>query len=382
VLFRSWVATGLSPTPSLLLRALDSTQSQPIAATDNAISPFWAPDSKKIAYFSGATLKTVSISGEAPETLCDAPGNNRSGTWGKNNDIIFSNGEILLRIAAAGGKAEPLTSLNISHAEVAHVLPSFLPDGRHYLYSALSQQTADRAVYAGTLGSKETANLLPLVSTALYASGKLLYVDNSALVARDFDADKLKFTAEPIRIANQTASSFGVSDNGVLIYRATTPQPARMFQYSWVDANGKAMGNVGKPETYLPYWDLSPNGKQAAVSMLDGDPAAAHIWVLDLERGISTRVTTGSDTGAAPRWSGDGLRLAYVTQQKGNRDIFARNASGLGKVEELLNSPEPETLDDWSPDGRYIIYRTGANTNTIFALPLFGDGKPIKVVES
>jgi Tol biopolymer transport system component len=76
------------------------------------------------------------------------------------------------------------------------------------------------------------------------------------------------------------------------------------------------------------------------------------------------------------------MRLAYVTQQKGNRDIFARSASGLGKVEELLNSPEPETLEDWSPDSRYIIYSVGANTNTLYALPLFGDRKPFKVVES
>jgi Tol biopolymer transport system component len=76
------------------------------------------------------------------------------------------------------------------------------------------------------------------------------------------------------------------------------------------------------------------------------------------------------------------LHLAYGTQKKGNRDIFEKAASGLGEETELVNSKDPETLDDWSPDGKYILYRTGANTNAIQALPLFGDRKPIKVIES
>jgi Tol biopolymer transport system component len=327
-------------------------------------------------------LKTVAVSGGAPEVLCEAHGAEHTGTWGKSDDIIFSTGEVLLRVPAAGGSAEPLTSLNISRAETGHVYPAFLPDGRHFLYSVRSQQTADRAIYIGTLGSKDATKLLPLVSPIYFSSGKLLYVDNGSLVARGFDADSLKFTGEPIRIAGQAAPRFTVSDQNVLIYQVGAPQVARTFQYSWVDANGKLIGLVGKPETYLPYWDLSPDGKKAAVSLFDGEPPAAHVWVLDLERGISSRITTGADTGAAPRWSGDGQRIAYVTQQKGNRDIFARSASGLGSSEELLNSPEPETLDDWSPDSRYILYRIGANTNTIYALPLFGERKPIKVVES
>jgi hypothetical protein len=76
------------------------------------------------------------------------------------------------------------------------------------------------------------------------------------------------------------------------------------------------------------------------------------------------------------------LRIAYLTQQRGNRDVAEKSASGFGEETPLLNSAEPETIDDFSPDGKYIIYRTGANTNTIHALPLFGERKPFAVVKS
>jgi len=366
----------------LFVRPMSSTKPQKIAGTEDALAPFWSADSDRIGFFSGPSLESIALAGGTPEKICDAPGTNRTGAWNRDGIIIFSSNNVLNRVSAAGGKPEPITSLNSSRAETIHLLPSFLPDGQHYLFTASSQQIADRAVYAGTLGSPSLTRVLSLRTQALYASGQLLYVDNAALVARPFDAGKLAFTGEPVRIVDQVEPSFSVSNTGVLAYRDALPAVAIAYQFSWMDRSGKSLGNVGGPERDLPYWDLSADGKQVAVSRIEAQTGNVDIWVVDLERGISSRVTTDPGPEANPRWSPDGLHLAYVTQKKGNRDVFEKAASGLGEETELLNSKEPETLDDWSPDGKYILYRTGALTSTIYALPLFGDRKPIKVIES
>jgi Tol biopolymer transport system component len=185
-----------------------------------------------------------------------------------------------------------------------------------------------------------------------------------------------------VRVATQVAT-FSVSENGVLAYRAAPPPNIPISQYVWFDRNGKQLSTAaGEPGTYLPYWSLSPDAKQAATTRIDLATSNVDIWVLDLERGISSRLTSDPLPDADGRWSPDGLRIAYTTQEKGNRDIYEKRANGIGQETPVLNSPEPESLDDWSPDGRYIVYRTGANTNTIYALPMFGDRKPFPVIES
>ena len=371
-----------SQTRSLFLRPMASTTPQKIADTDDALAPFWSPNSDRIGFFQGSSLKVVAVAGGAPETICAAAGSNRTGAWNRDDIILFSSDNVLKRVPANGGKPEPVTELNLSRAEIVHTGPAFLPDGKRFLFFVGSQQFADRAIYVGSLDSMDTTRLLSLQSMAAYSFGHLLYVDNGNLVARAFNPDSLKFEGEPVRIAANVDSVFSVSDNGMLLYRQAATTVARKFQFEWVDRSGKSPAMIGQAERYLPYWSLSPDGKRAAVSVLDAEATNVDVAVLDLERGILSRVTTDPTPEADPRWSPDGLRVAYTSQKKGNRDIFEKNASGLGDETELVSSSDPESIDDWSPDGKYIIYRTGANTNTIFALPLFGERKPFPVVES
>jgi len=366
----------------LYIRSMASTRPQKIAGTEDAMAPFWSADSDRIGFFSGTFLYSVAVNGGTPEKICEAPGTNRTGAWSRDGVIIFSANNVLNRVSASGGASEQITSLNLSRAETLHLLPSFLPDGQHYLFTAASQQVGDQAVYSGTLGSKETTRVLSLRTQAVYSSGQLLYVEKATLLSRPFDIGKMTFTGEGVRVASQVEPSFSVSNTGVLIYRDAPAAVPTTYQFSWMDRSGRPLGNVGGPERDLPYWDLSTDGKQAAVSRIDAQTGNIDIWVVDLERGVSSRVTTDPGPEANPRWSPDGLHLAYGTQKKGNRDIFEKAASGLGEETELVNSKDPETLDDWSPDGKYILYRTGANTNTIKALPLFGDRTPIKIIES
>ena len=73
----------------LFLRSLGKIAPQPIAGTEDAIFPFWSPDSRSIAFFADAKLKRIDLAGGAPLTICDASVG-RGGSWSSNGTIVFS----------------------------------------------------------------------------------------------------------------------------------------------------------------------------------------------------------------------------------------------------------------------------------------------------
>jgi Tol biopolymer transport system component len=77
------------------------------------------------------------------------------------------------------------------------------------------------------------------------------------------------------------------------------------------------------------------------------------IWLLELARGGSTRLTLGPGTILAPIWSPDGSRIAFDRSLDG---LYVKAASGAGKEELMLKSSGPVYPDDWSRDGRFLLY--------------------------
>jgi Tol biopolymer transport system component len=132
-----------------------------------------------------------------------------------------------------------------------------------------------------------------------------------------------------------------------------------------------------------PYGDMdvSPDGKLIAVTRQDPGAPGADIWVIDWQRGVSTRLTLDPADDINPVWSPDGRRVAFTSFRKGNADIFVKNANGVGDETALLDSSADEYVEDWSKDGRYIAYRVDQDGfDDLYVLPLDADGKPGKPV--
>ena len=117
----------------LWVRSLDTLTAQALAGTEGASSPFWSPDGTTLGFFAGGKLKKIDISGGPATTLCDAP-ENRGGTWSRDGVIVFNPGNrtVLQKVSASGGV--PTAATVLGQGEVGHYRPSFLPDGRHFLY--------------------------------------------------------------------------------------------------------------------------------------------------------------------------------------------------------------------------------------------------------
>ena len=376
----------------LWVRELDSTAAQPLAGTEDGAQPFWSPDGRVVAFFTPGGLKKVEVSGGPPQTLTRMEGN-FGGTWGRDGVIIFAHrggAGGLRRVAASGGEPVALTTPDAGRQEISHAWPSFLPDGRHFLFLARSAQRENSAIYVGSLDSQEVKRLITADSSMAYAPpGYLLYVRENTLMAQAFDADRLEVAGEPFPVAREVAANFtnaramfSVSANGVLAFRSGT---VTGNQLAWLDRAGKRLGVLGSQPGRYSAARLSPDEKRVAIDRVDPQtPGSADVWLLELARGSSTRFTFDAADDGTPVWSPDGTSVAYYSNRDGSTVIHRKPASGAGEGEALASSAEPKFVNDWSPDGRFILYQQFApQTNwDLWLLPLEGERKPAPFLQT
>jgi eukaryotic-like serine/threonine-protein kinase len=365
----------------LWVRPIDSLAAQPLPGTEDPTLPFWSPDSRFVGFFSGGKLKKIDVTGGPPLTLSDAPAG-RGGAWNRDGVIVFapSNNRPLYRVSAAGG--EPVAVTKLQSGEAFHRSPSFLPDGRHFVYRA---QSASAGIFLGSLDSEEPNRIQSADTQATYtASGYLLFVRQGTLLAQPFDAKKLRLTGDPFpiaeRVVDDTANglgAFSVSDNGVLTYRTgITTTTGQDVQMAWFDRQGKQIEPVGTPAAYRGL-DLSSDGMRVAAHRHDGQ--GGDIWLLERTRGTISRFTfDASQDNGAPLWSPDGSRIVFNSLRGGSWGLYQKLSNGAGNDELLLRTNNlPVAPMSWSPDGRFIVYwlNDQKTLTDLWVLPMTGDRK-------
>jgi serine/threonine protein kinase len=379
--------------PSMIwLRPLDSLTAQAVPGTEGSDRPIWSPDSRQIAFGAGGKLEKVAISGGPPVTLCDMrnfslpyPGHYTAGAWNRDGVILFTNPGGIYQVPDSGGTPALLAAPDEAHNESGFTLPQFLPDGRHFLVQMFPKSGPGR-IAIGSLDSKGFKDLGPTSSNAIYAPGFILYLDQTTLMARPFDAKGLRFTgsASPIaqnvgKFAGPEAGFFSVSQSGALVYRAL-PSTSNN-QMVWFNRAGQKVGTVGQPDVFTNP-SLSPDGTRLAVGV--GQQPKGDIWVYDLKRGTASRLTFNPAYDVNPTWSGDGSEIFFSSDRSGPWGIFQKSANGLGSTQAIFQAgKESKALDDLTADGRYAVYDTanGVTQSQLFALPLFGDRTPFPFVQ-
>jgi serine/threonine protein kinase/Tol biopolymer transport system component len=378
-----FVASGDSS--RLWLRSLDGTTAQPMAGTEGARFPFWSPDSRSVGFFAATKLKRIDIGGGLPHTLTDIGDNPGGGTWSPDGIILFAPLTLspLYRISASGVEKAAVTKLQETGG-ISHRFPQFLPGGRQFLFFSTGGGET-QGIYMGSLNSPEIKRLTSADTAGAYAPpGWLLYLRQDTLVARRFDIARGELTGDPITIANPVASSsnnygaFSVSSAGLLSYRAGGSGSQR--QLTWFDRSGKAVGMVGPPDDSIQDLRLSRDGRRVAV---DRDVANnTDVSIIDGPR--MPRFTFDPAIDFSPVWSPDGSRIVFASNRKGHFDLFLKPSNGESAEELLLESAENKNPNDWSSDGRFILYLS-TNPQTaydLWVLPLSGDRKPFAFLKT
>ncbi|MGH9837226.1 MAG: protein kinase domain-containing protein [Blastocatellia bacterium] len=384
------VSLWLRPLGSLTARLLPDTQ-------DVANHHFWSPDSRSICFPAEGKLKKLDLAGGAPQTLCPLPGaqglpGSGGGAWNREGVILFTSDGRIYRVPATGGEPALVVGTDQPNRDALYRWPVFLPDGRHFLYLRTPNPQGASEIYLSALDGQAPTRLLAADSHALYAaaatgSGHLLFVRAGALVAQPFDASSLKLTGEPFAVADKVSVNnigkghFSVSDNGSLAYDPTGASNNQ--QLTWVDRTGKLLETVGTPGV-IEYPRLSPDGKRIAVVRRDAQTGTWDIYVIDLARGASSRLTFDPGDDRSPVWSPDGSRIAWSSNRGAGFQIYQKLASGVGQEELLLKSDVRIGPGNWSADGRFILYtRTDPKTEAdLWILPLEGERQPFLFLQT
>ncbi len=380
----AFTAVKVGGQPALWVRNLDGASAQPVAGAENAQFPFWSPDSRSIGFFADGKLKRVDASGGTILTICDAE-RGVGGTWNRDGTIVFAPvpTSFLYKVAAGGGKPLAVTKLDAARHETAHRYPSFLPDGKHFLYVAATlggaSDDSGNAIRVGSLDGSLDKAVVPTLSNAAYASGYLLYVREGSLLAQHFDASRLQTLGEPVPAVPKVQttnwagySNFSASETGILVTSPVFAPPSRLL---WFDRAGRETGSVGEPTPFGSH-RLSPDGKRVAADLYDPVHDTSDIWIFDAANGVGTKFVFGRAHETSAAWSPDGGRLVFSSDRmaKGVRqDMYVKSLDG-SKEELLSQSEDARNSEDWSGDGRYVSFNAvplrGRRNNQIWILDM------------
>ena len=372
-----FVASGPTGGPQLWLRSLATATAKPLAGTEGAVFPFWAPNNRSIGFFTEGSLKRIDLDAGAPRTLASA-NNGAGGTWNADDVIVFAPSLTtpLMQVSANGGAAT--TVFTLGPRQFGYSNPQFLRDGRRFLYSATGNPEVS-GVYIGALGSNVATRLTPSDGSATYlASGWLLWVRGGTLVAQRLDLAGPALTGKEVTLADGIALDFrwrsgvSVASTGLIAYRGGG---GSRRQLTWFDRSGSQQGTLGEPDSLsLSQPRLTPDGHRAVVTRtVDGN---FDVWLLDGSR--TSRLTFDPARDDFEELSPDGSEIVFRSLRTRLGDLYAKLLGRADPEQLLLESDELKVPTGWSADGRFLMYMSinPVTSADLWVLPMQGDHTP------
>jgi Tol biopolymer transport system component len=365
VVFEAWDSkTGAR---ALWLRDLALGKAERLEQTEGGEMPFWSPDGKHLGFFAKGMLKRLDPSGGPAQEICEAP-TPRGGAWGHDGNIVFTPSfRVGLSIVpAAGGAPKPLTKLGVN--EKSHRFPLFLPGGKTILFLSQTAEGGARNDQSGIdaldLATGKRTRVLTANSSPTYsAAGQMLYWRDGTLLAQRFDADRLALEGEPVPIANPVSYNqneqvlASVSNEGTLVFREGTR--GSLSRLIWIDRKGLGL-SVIRDRELLQGFALSRDGTRLAYAANAIGQGSTDLWVQDLLRGATSRLTFEEGGESNPAWSRDGAFVYYSNDRRNDGVIFRRRSDGTGAAEEIGTTPEGIWPGSVSQDGRWMVVGTVA----------------------
>ncbi|HEV8118735.1 MAG TPA: protein kinase, partial [Thermoanaerobaculia bacterium] len=371
---------------NLYVRSLATGEVRALAGAEGAQYPFWSPDSRSLGFFGGGKMKTIAVAGGPPFTVCAAE-EGKGGSWSPSGVILFTPNATspIFRVSEKGSDPVAITRFDEKRGDDSHRHPRFLPDGRHFLYLARSQTSPaeGHAILAASLEGGSEKLVLRSPDAVGYATGRLLFMRETTLMARPFDPERLAFTGEPIPVAQgimtpspaTAVSVFSASSNGELLYQTARGENTTRLQ--WFGRDGKPAEVLGEPGEYREL-ALSRDGKSAAVAIRDPATGTHDLWVLDLARGLRTRFTFDPADDRSAVFSPDGSTIVFASKRKGHYDIYRKAIGGSSEEEPLFASDHDKFPFAFSPDGKLLVFlEDGKETALdVWTLAVDGSRKP------
>ena len=368
----------------LWLRPLDQMDATLVSGGEGARNPFFSADGQWLGFWADDQLKRVSISGGAPVTL-GAAENPWGASWGADDTVLFGQRDGIWRVAGTGGTPERVIS--IEDGEAVHG-PQLLPGGDVVLFTLRPAGTASwdaSQIVVQSLAGDERTVLIDGGRDARYVpTGHLVYALNGTLLAQVFDLDQRTMRGGPVALVEGVRSAtvtgaamFSVSSDGHLVYVAGAGGSGENLTSRLVvtgrDGAGTPLAEVTGTGWYPRF---SPDGTRVAFAAQNA--GEADVWVLDIERGTRTRLTSEGNNRFFPVWSPDGSQLAFADGAGATNRVLLTSADGSGEPETLLDRDERQFPTSWVADGNVMTLHTQYpdTARDLYVLAMDGDLTP------
>jgi hypothetical protein len=352
------VIDPVGPKAVWYLHNLATGTSRAVFMPEGAGVACWSFDSRSILMNRGGAFWTMDLHTDSPQRL---PFSGFDASWGPEG-IVTPTKEGLQLFRPDGSGSRWIRKTNPKDP-FWDDYPTLIPGGRWLIYNMIEHPgTGGVSVRLASLDGKADRQLLTTERAALYAGpGYLLFLRGDTLMAQAIDPANGKLREDPVPVASSVAvnpttnerGAFSASSNGVLAFRRGSVVAEDRLE--WFDRSGKLLGTAGGVADYTNP-ALSPDGNRLAVGIRDPVTARRDLWILDLQRETASRFTFDPSDNLNPAWSPDGSRIAFTSDRRGHRDLYVKDASGTGEDELLLSSAPAKNVEDWSPDGRWIVY--------------------------
>jgi eukaryotic-like serine/threonine-protein kinase len=354
----------------LWVRELNSLTGRPLPGTSGAVAPFFSPDGRSVAYFTGnpGDVRVVSIAGGPSLTVVRDSATPWGGDWDEGGMIYFTHARsVAARVPASGGAVQIVSRLDSASGVTEHDWVQALPGGKHALVQIWHSSIANAELGILDLATGIAVPIIQAAYGQYIPSGHIVFVTVSgSLMSVPFSVSGRKLTGAPVAIAEQVrvdASSgsgqFSVSDNGLLAY--ISGGGSGSGQVVWVDRTGRQTPVDTAWRGQFDAVALSPDDSRLAVSVLGSD--GSQTWVKPLPAGPVSRLTFGTSGNERPAWTPDGRSVAFISAPGGAaRTGRIQRADGSADAELLATDPRGVEEVEWAPDGRRFVLRLGGTS--------------------
>jgi tricorn protease len=351
-----------------------------LSSRGGMLNPVFSPNGSDIAFSMVANgnldAYAIAATGGEPRRLTYHPGTDLVCGWRPDGQSVLVSSDRaadraaaelrLITVPAAGGR---INELPFPRAGTG----AFSPDATQIAYTGLPlsplevfwRQYRGGAAFSIQIGNLSDSRIEPLPRPAsgsndglpMWLANQIYFVSDRTGTYNLFEFDRrtrkitqlTSFAGDDIRFASASASGDAIvfiQDGAIHLYDVKT-KSHRPVEIRVEDDFPEAQPRDVAVTSWIRSADVSPDQKYVLLE------ARGEVLKVNLQTGEMENLTQSASAAEhSPRWSPDGSKIAYLSNESGEYQLHIRPAAGAGPSRKIAIEEKPSVYGElvWSPD--------------------------------